>query len=1005
MKGLLEEFSDPGKAYRTAPFMVWNTQVSQYQIDNMLREFREQGCGGVFIHPRPGLSTEYLSQDWLDLVAYTVRRGNEFGLDVWLYDENSYPSGFAGGHVPRSMPESYNQGQGLMPTVAEVMPADVSGYAVVVSEKNGKFANITDKAAKMAGKKGKFYLYEKTYYKPSAWMGGTSYVDLLKPGVTQKFIELTMGGYEKTLGEDLGRSIPGVFTDEPEIVSPGGVRWTPDLFEVFERTYGYDLSARLPSLHEEVGDWKKVRHDYFQLLLRLFVDRWAKPWHDYCESKGLDWTGHYWEHMWPNALGVPDNMAMAAWQQMPGIDMLFNQFNETSTNAQFGNIRAVKEVRSVANQLGRERVLSETYGGAGWNATFKDFKRLADWQYVLGVNFVNQHLSHMSMLGSRKTDYPPMFSRSASWWSDYHLLNDYNGRMSAAMSLGDQINDILVLEPTTSVWMYNLYVGKREDDQAKKIGHDFQQLVTRLEKAQVEYDLGCEAIFKDHGSVRDGRFVVGQRSYGTFVIPALTENLESETFALLKDFAAGGGRVIALGTPTLVDGAYSPEAEAFFASDKVLRADTCDDALIDRYLRDKSQIDFQRVQGGDLYHHRRQFADGQLLLLTNASMDEAAQVSLAIRGKHVVRMDALDGKTYEIPYTASGDRVALTTRVEPAGSVLLRVTDTPVAALAVADPGELTPLRPMRPMKIERLKENVLVIDFLDLSCGGDTYKNVYWTDACDKVFQKAGLTGNPWYRAVQYGKEIVDMDLSKAPGFTATYRFTVTDPQVDLASMLMVVENPNLYTIKINGNVVRGGYYWMVDEDFKRIAIGPYVKPGENVVELSAEHPTVFTELAAIYVLGNFDVVNRDDRWVIAPEKHDNTLRDWQALGAPFYPWEMRYTEFYDVRNPEKRHIVKADDWNGSLVQVWINDRKAGVIFAEPYALDVTPYLQKGTNRVELRVVGNMQNLLGPHHRAYDGYAGPDRWQKIDPDRKASQYYLTPFGLKSGFGFYEAAR
>jgi len=42
---------------------------------------------------------------------------------------------------------------------------------------------------------------------------------------------------------------------------------------------------------------------------------------------------------------------MYAWHQMPGIDMLFNQFNETSPRAQFGNIRAVKELRSAANQV------------------------------------------------------------------------------------------------------------------------------------------------------------------------------------------------------------------------------------------------------------------------------------------------------------------------------------------------------------------------------------------------------------------------------------------------------------------------------------------------------------------------------------------------------------------------------------------------------------------------------------------------------------------------------
>ncbi len=73
----------------------------------------------LFIHPRPGLITEYLSDNWFDLYKYTVDKGKELGMKVWIYDENSYPSGFAGGHVPDEMPESYNQGQGLEMTRSE----------------------------------------------------------------------------------------------------------------------------------------------------------------------------------------------------------------------------------------------------------------------------------------------------------------------------------------------------------------------------------------------------------------------------------------------------------------------------------------------------------------------------------------------------------------------------------------------------------------------------------------------------------------------------------------------------------------------------------------------------------------------------------------------------------------------------------------------------------------------------------------------------------------------
>ena len=87
-----------------------------------------------------------------------------------------------------------------------------------------------------------------------------------------------MTGYEKNLGTEFGKTIPGTFTDEPQINSPGGIRWTPDLFEAFREKWNYDLKTQLPSLYEEVGDWKKIRHNYTQTLLQLFIDRWAKPW-------------------------------------------------------------------------------------------------------------------------------------------------------------------------------------------------------------------------------------------------------------------------------------------------------------------------------------------------------------------------------------------------------------------------------------------------------------------------------------------------------------------------------------------------------------------------------------------------------------------------------------------------------------------------------------------------------------------------------------------------------
>jgi len=181
---------------------------------------------------------------------------------------------------------------------------------------------------------------------------------LTKPGVTEKFLELTLEPYRQHFGDEFGNRIPGSFTDEPRLRPAGDLHWTDDLEQVFKARWGYSLVDNIPSLIRPVGNFKQVRHNYYQTLLELFIERWAEPYYEYCAEHNLDFTGHYWEHEWPNCVNVQDNMAMSAWQQRPGIDCLMNNYAEHA-GAQFGNVRAVKELASVANQLGRDRTLCE----------------------------------------------------------------------------------------------------------------------------------------------------------------------------------------------------------------------------------------------------------------------------------------------------------------------------------------------------------------------------------------------------------------------------------------------------------------------------------------------------------------------------------------------------------------------------------------------------------------------------------------------------------------------
>jgi len=172
-EALRGEFAEPAKEYGTVPLYVWNTTITREQIDRTMADLKDKGFGGVFVHPRPGLITEYLSDEWFDLFRYTLDKGKQLGLNTWMYDENSYPSGFAGGHVPALMPESYNQGQGLQLHKFEILPDTAARYFICMKEEDGKFTDITANVQTDAGKKGAITFFRKLTTTNRPGMGGS----------------------------------------------------------------------------------------------------------------------------------------------------------------------------------------------------------------------------------------------------------------------------------------------------------------------------------------------------------------------------------------------------------------------------------------------------------------------------------------------------------------------------------------------------------------------------------------------------------------------------------------------------------------------------------------------------------------------------------------------------------------------------------------------------------------------------------------------------------------
>ena len=96
-KKFLAQFKHPTSEFRGAPFWAWNGKLDPEELRKQVRIMHRMGLGGFFMHSRVGLNTPYLGPEWMKCVDACVDEAEKLDMQAWLYDEDRWPSGAAGG--------------------------------------------------------------------------------------------------------------------------------------------------------------------------------------------------------------------------------------------------------------------------------------------------------------------------------------------------------------------------------------------------------------------------------------------------------------------------------------------------------------------------------------------------------------------------------------------------------------------------------------------------------------------------------------------------------------------------------------------------------------------------------------------------------------------------------------------------------------------------------------------------------------------------------------------
>jgi len=519
----MQSWSDPGCELR--PMQIVHGLAPQQVRSEGMAFFKNLGLGGIVCNV--SFDRYMQSEENWSTLAQAVKSCSQLGLRVWIYDEDGYPSGSAGGLVLKKNPDYEALSLTYDPTRPEpfaLRPA-----------------------------------YEHTHASNN-YGAARRYPNLIDDKAVKSFVDITHQDYRDRLSENFVNTIEAFFTDEHSLIAvnigalPESVRksvrvvdpldetlaplasvpWVPDLPQLYAQRYGEDINASRRSLFQ--GDKqqdRKVRRQFWALISDLVAKRYFGRLREWSAENNVASSGHaLWEEMPLHHVPLYGNALKALLEMdIPGLDMLSS---DPQAVIYTGWMTAILPASAALFNGGR-KVMTEVSDFSqimdnGNAASLEHMQATAAWQAALGV--------------TEFTLYYDYRRRSAE---DYKSYCEYVGRLNAVLRDARPTCRVLLYYPIYDLWSEYLPIpGKltveSQSDRAQMLVSSFMELGQQMVRRQVAFALADHELLS-RADVRGSQLNVRGHRFGALVLPA-GALLPETAMEKIEQFKSNGGIVI-----------------------------------------------------------------------------------------------------------------------------------------------------------------------------------------------------------------------------------------------------------------------------------------------------------------------------------------------------------------------------------------------------------------------------------------------------------------------------